>query len=282
MIIDTYCLKLLKKTDKDRYLSVLFAPKAKRNALAALYAFNAEIAHIRESIREPLVGEIKLRWWRDALMNNGIDGADGHPILFALLKTIDEYHLPLDAFLRYCDARIFDLYNDPMPSVNDLEGYCGETSSAIIQLACQILDPDAALISSDACGHAGVALAISVILRLLPIYQARHQLYIPTDIINAAGGRLENFINNKASDQEKQQVLLAFFALLQDHYSQFLENYAALPKTLRPAFTPLAIVPAILNKSQNMASDVFNQGILLSPLQRYWLITKAAMGRFSA
>ena len=33
-------------------------------------------------------------------------------------------------FVDLIDARIFDLYDDPMPSLNDLEGYCGETSSA--------------------------------------------------------------------------------------------------------------------------------------------------------
>ena len=34
-------------------------------------------------------------------------------------------------FVDLVDARVFDLYDDPMPSLNDLEGYCGETSSSL-------------------------------------------------------------------------------------------------------------------------------------------------------
>ena len=44
---------------------------------------------------------------------------------------------------NYLDARIFDLYDDPMPTRNDLEGYSGETASALIQLAAIVLDPRA-------------------------------------------------------------------------------------------------------------------------------------------
>lgn len=49
-----YSLDILRAADRDRYISVLFAPKKKRRALAALYAFNAEIARIRENVHNPL------------------------------------------------------------------------------------------------------------------------------------------------------------------------------------------------------------------------------------
>ena len=60
-------LETLKAADSDRYLSVLYAPEAKRRDLAALYAFNAEIAAVRDRIREALPGEIRLQWWRDVI-----------------------------------------------------------------------------------------------------------------------------------------------------------------------------------------------------------------------
>ena len=59
---------------------------------------------------------------------------------------------------------VFDLYDDTMPTLNDLEGYCGETSSSLIRLGAMILadgsDPGAA----DAAGHAGVAYALTGLL----------------------------------------------------------------------------------------------------------------------
>ncbi|WP_292456941.1 squalene/phytoene synthase family protein, partial [Mesorhizobium sp.] len=50
----------VRAADHDRYLSVLYAPADKRGALLALYAFNAEIAGVRDRIHEPLPGEVRL------------------------------------------------------------------------------------------------------------------------------------------------------------------------------------------------------------------------------
>ena len=134
----------LRRADPDRYLSALYAPEDKRGPLFALYAFNAEIASVRDRIHEPLPGEIRLQWWRDAIAAQSPAAAAGHPLATALLETIARYDLPHKAFEGYLEARIFDLYDDPMPSRTDLEGYCGETASALIQLAALVLDRQAA------------------------------------------------------------------------------------------------------------------------------------------
>jgi phytoene synthase len=60
-----HCEALLRAADKDRFLTTLFAPAEHRNALIALYAFNVEIARVREVVREALAGEIRLQWWSD-------------------------------------------------------------------------------------------------------------------------------------------------------------------------------------------------------------------------
>jgi phytoene synthase len=62
-----HCEVLVRDADKDRYLATLFAPQSRHAALYALYAFNNEIARVREHIREPMAGEIRLQWWRDVL-----------------------------------------------------------------------------------------------------------------------------------------------------------------------------------------------------------------------
>ena len=53
--------------DNDRFLTALFAAAAEREALFALYAFNIEIAKTRETVSEPLIGQMRLQWWRDAI-----------------------------------------------------------------------------------------------------------------------------------------------------------------------------------------------------------------------
>ncbi len=80
-----HCEELVRAQDKDRYLAALFAPADQRGALFALYAFNAEVAAVRDRVREPMAGEIRLQWWRDAL--NGERGGRGsaNPVAAALI-----------------------------------------------------------------------------------------------------------------------------------------------------------------------------------------------------
>src|SRR5713101_9720914 len=58
---------LVRRHDRDRFQTVLFAPAARREALFALYAFNYEIARVRESVSEPMLGQIRLQWWREVV-----------------------------------------------------------------------------------------------------------------------------------------------------------------------------------------------------------------------
>ena len=51
----------LRRHDPDRYVAALYAPADRRDDLIALHAFNAEIARIRDQVREPMLGEIRLQ-----------------------------------------------------------------------------------------------------------------------------------------------------------------------------------------------------------------------------
>jgi 15-cis-phytoene synthase len=239
-----HVMEAVRAADRDRYLATLYAPQAKRASLFAIYAFNAEIAAVRDRIREPLPGEVRLQWWRDVV--GGLGVAEGHPVAEALMAAIREHALPVATFQNALDARICDLYDDPMPSRNDLEGYCGETASALIQLACLILDPDAAPRFASLAGHAGCAQAITGLLRLLPIHRARGQCYVPKDILAAAGTLPAEFLAGDGGAGAARAVA-AMTALGREHLQAFERGARALPQTLRPAFLPLALTSAYLD-----------------------------------
>src|SRR5438105_5285090 len=67
MALPSSLVDLLRRHDRDRYLCTLFAPADRRAALIALYAFNYEIAKTRDVVSEPLLGQTRLQWWREAL-----------------------------------------------------------------------------------------------------------------------------------------------------------------------------------------------------------------------
>lgn len=259
----------VRAADHDRYLSVLYAPEEKRAALFALYAFNAEIAAVRDRIREPLPGEVRLQWWRDVI--DGRMAADGHPVAEALLAAIQRCGLPGETFRNYLDARIFDLYDDPMPSRNDLEGYCGETASALIQLASLILDGKAAPRFADLAGHAGCAQAIAGLLRLLPIHRARGQCYVPKDILASAGTSSEEFLAAEGGGAASRAVS-AMAALARQHLAAFESRAADVPENLRPAFLPMALTGAYLDRIEKNPAGALRQAVVLPSWRRHWLV----------
>src|SRR5262244_4056218 len=104
-----HCEGLVRAADKDRFLTTLFAPAARRDALFALYAFNLEIARVREVAREPLAGEIRLQWWSDVLGGAGRGEVAANPVAVALLATMERHRLPRSRFDALIEARRFDL-----------------------------------------------------------------------------------------------------------------------------------------------------------------------------
>src|SRR3954465_15939040 len=90
-----HCEAWVRAADKDRFLASLFAPADKRGPLFALYAFNHEIASIRERAREPIPGEIRLQWWGDVLNGERAGEAAANPVTAAWLDTRADYQLPV-------------------------------------------------------------------------------------------------------------------------------------------------------------------------------------------
>ncbi|MDX5592829.1 phytoene/squalene synthase family protein [Pseudovibrio sp. SPO723] len=270
----TYCAEVVRKFDYPRYLSVLYAPREARDALMALYAFSSEIARVRELVREALPGEMRLQWWRDTLAGQGHGSVGDNPVAAALLQAIDTHDLPVEALLRLIDARVFDLYNDPMPSQQDLEGYAGETSSVLLQLASLVLNRDlSGRAFADACGHGGVAYAMVGLVRALPWHAARQQCFLPKDLLEKHGvSSTEMFRGN--STPELTSAVEEFLGIAQIHYGKAQVALKETPSVASPAFLVLTGVPAQLNILTADDVDYLKPGKSESPLKLHWTYWK--------
>lgn len=267
---------MVRTHSRDRYIATLFAPAEKRDALLSLYAFDAEVSRISQLIRDPLPGEIRLQWWRDVANGTRDAEAQGHPVGAALLQTIKALNLPRSAFDAYCEARIFDYYHDVMPDRTTLEAYLGATQSAIVQLACLILDKEATRQAADASGHAGVALGIAAIIQQLPRIRSRNQCYLPADILSACGLDSVAFINgdNKPAIKNTTDALCE---LGLSHFVKWQVASKSLPASLKPAFLPVANARRILEKAMKAAQQPAFAVVELSQFRRLYGITRAAL-----
>lgn len=269
---DNSCLAQLRDLDRDRYIAALLSPADKREAIASIYCFNAEIARVRDVTREVLTGEIRLQWWRDAFEGKSIGDVNAHPIAGRLLKTIEDYALPIEPFLNLIEARVFDLYDDSFDTMNSFEGYAGETASALIQLASLILAPEKVQNHADMAGHAGVAQAIAGALMLLPVHRSRNQLYVPSEILNAVGISRDEFLAGDKKDQISSAIEI-FATKGLDHLK--LAQSGKIDPSLISAYLPVSVSETVLKRALKLKSLVSSEQIQPSELKRYWLMWKA-------
>ncbi len=236
-----HCQNLVSESDKDRYLATLFAPENKQPHLYALYAFDREIHRIRDVVSEAQMGEIRLQWWRDTIDGIFVGNPQEHPVAQALAATINTHHLPKEPFLNLIAAHQFDLYADKMPTLTDLEGYFGETSSVIMQMSCMILDPAAT--ASEASGLLGVAYGIARIIGNFP----RNSNILPDG--KTVGDLVE--LGSRRWNEGRQASV-------------------SLPASVWPALLPCASVGTLLRKAAS------GKRAAISPLLLQWNIWRAA------
>jgi phytoene synthase len=259
--------------DRDRWLASLFVPEAPRVDIHALLAFSAEVASVRDHVSAPLAGEIRLQWWRDALADPA--QGRGHPLAEALADVIARHRLPVAALASLIDARVFDLYDDAVPSLNDLEGYLGETASALFQLSALILADGADPGTAELSGHAGVAYGLTGLMRALPLTSGRGQCFLPADRLAAHGASRETVVARQATP-----AVLATLAELRAAARRHLEIARDLwrqaPAAVRPAFLPLALVGPNLAALERHAATPFADDLGMAALRRPLVLWWAA------
>ncbi|MBU6166280.1 MAG: squalene/phytoene synthase family protein [Alphaproteobacteria bacterium] len=74
----------MKARDRDRWLACLYAPAAARPGLIALMALDCELAQLVVTTTEPMLGEIRLAWWRERLEALDRGEVPAQPLLAAL------------------------------------------------------------------------------------------------------------------------------------------------------------------------------------------------------
>ena len=247
-----YVARQVRGHDYDRYFATLFCPAGCRPALLALYAFNLEIATIREMVSEPLIGHMRLQWWRDAIDAIYDGQPPGHPVATALADAAASCELAREPFDRMIDGRELDLSDIPRKNLAALESYTDATSSSLVRLALAVLgarDVDAEQLAH----HAGLAWGLSGILRAVPFNSAQRRLNPPTEM----------------TDDIVASALR--------HLEAARQIQTGLPRKSFGAILPVACVHPYLERLARAGGDPFHRGLELSRLTRQWRMTMSAL-----
>jgi phytoene synthase len=261
-----YLTALVRASDRPRYYATLFAPPGRRADLFALYGFAAEIGRVPEQVSEPALGEIRLRWWQEALAGAaGEDGGGSTPALRAVSDIIVRHSLPLAAFDALIEARSADLYSDSPATLADVEGRMGETESVLFQMAAIILGA-AGPETADAAGHAGIAYGLARRLASFASDRARGRTIVPGDFL-ARENLTPADLFAATSTHSLGKVAGALVDLARRHLDLARTHAAKLPKPLRSAFLPLAVVAPLLRRAEHHRYKITIRDALVSDLE---------------
>lgn len=270
-----HCETLVRTFDKDRYLAALFAPSEARPHLHALYAFAGEIERVRAMVREPLPGEIRLQWWRGLLNGEAWGEASANPVAAALIDIVMQYDLPKDRLIAFIDAHAFDLYEDAMASLADLDSYAVRTSGALFALSAQILGGKAGTEASmAAAASAGIAWGVTQRLRSFPHDLARRQMFVPLDVL-AQHGVTRGEVEARQNTTGLRGALAALRSHARAAFARFAVAAPAIPEACAPAFLAATLTPQLLSRLDAAANDPFTE-VEVPQWRRQWSLWCAA------
>lgn len=273
------CAALVREQDHDRWLTTLFARPDDRVHLQALYAFNYEIAKTRESVSEPMVGEIRLQWWRDALA----EMADGgpvrrHPVAEALAAAVTARRLPADALEAVIDARRAELYDESPKRFDDLLTYADDSGGRLTALAVRICGGEGEALPAGA--QIGRAWALTGLIRALGFQAAMNRTMLPDDALAEAGIARETIFRG-AFPEEAKVIVARMAAAARTALAAGRARRAAVPPRARAPLLLAVLAERYLKRLDQAGLDAFAADFSRGAAGRQVrLAIAAARGRF--
>jgi phytoene synthase len=207
----------------------------------ALYAFQAEVARVAETVREPMLGAIRLEWWRETAEGASRGAPRNHDVARALAGLFSQGRVGLSDFEAIVAARAFDSSADQFADFAALENYLDATSGAVMRAAAKILGGDPAVTR-----EAGLAYGLTGLLRALPFHSGRHKLYLPLDLLSALNLAQEDFFHLEKNDERLTAARRQVALRARDHF--LAARKGVKPGAALAAVLPAALVPVYLRK----------------------------------
>lgn len=171
---------LVRRHDPDRFLTALFAPPARREALFTLYAVNHELARAREVASEPTLALIRLHWWREVAQG----ARRRHEVAGPLGDALDAGLIDAADLLGMIDGREAEA-EPSIPTLADWRAYVLATAGGLAAAAGRILGADGP--ARDRLRALGAAYGAAGILRSVVPLAHQGVCRLPEDLLGAHG-----------------------------------------------------------------------------------------------
>ncbi len=267
----SYAAEQVRQQDHERFLTALFAPAERREALFALYAFNLEVAKTAEVVSEPMLGQIRLQWWRETLDGIYEKRPRRHEVVEPLADAVVRWDLSREHFERLLDARENDLDAEPPATMAELEAYADATAGGLGLLALEALGGEALAATGRLVG---TAWGLTGLVRAIPFHARQKRLYVPTELLKRHG-----VVRRDLFELRPSTALSAAAAEIAGRAGTLLAEARALrPRPPRPVLA--ALLPAVLARRHlgrlaRAGYDPFDAQVQAAAPDAAWRLTLA-------
>jgi phytoene/squalene synthetase len=147
-----YCAEQLRRNDYPHYVMTLLAPPSKRPALFALYAFRLELAKIRHLVTEPMMGLIRMEWWRETIAKLYRGEVLRHEVVAALNDVIKNTGWREQDFMELIDAYDTDLRSQEF---TDIWQHAETMGGPLLRMSCAVYGQGVAELLLEIIGSSG-------------------------------------------------------------------------------------------------------------------------------
>jgi phytoene synthase len=270
-------IELVRRHDHDRFLASLFLPPDRRAAVWALLAFNLEIARVREAVSQPIIGQIRLQWWRDAIEEIYTGKPPRrHEVVEPLAAAIESHRLTRMHFDTLIDGREFDLGDEPPANLAALERYLEKTSSRLIDLQLEILGVEAPA-AFEVARAVGIAWGLVGLARALPFHAAQGRLYLPADLMAEAGVDRDGLLTGKGT-AATAAVVKRLADRAAEHLAEARRLRRDVPRAAMPALLAGRTAALYLRRLAGAGFDPFDRRVNAPDP---WAVLRLAVAKYS-
>ena len=256
-----------REMDYERYLLMGFSPPKYRSKLLVALAFNTEISQISSKVSEPMLGNIRYQWWRDAINDSQKNKYSGHFILEPLIPLINEHSYIAEDLLKIINAYEIECIGQSPANIDELFSFALETGGLLNKLIAKML-VDCDQTAKIACSLGSIWTIINL-MRDLPKEKKQAGFWIPENLLKTTGIDVSSIL-----DIENRKVLCGIVEkILLQSEDCYLKPYSSrgLGKTEAKAallikglilyqlncFRKAGYDPYLLSRSRNSLTSLF-------------------------
>ncbi|XP_047109050.1 NADH dehydrogenase (ubiquinone) complex I, assembly factor 6 isoform X1 [Schistocerca piceifrons] len=267
-----YCVNMVKNFDYENFLCTLLLPNDIRTSAFAIRAFNIETARVQDSVSDPRIGQMRLKFWEETIDKIYNGHVPKQPVASELYRAIKRHTLSKRHLKRLILARS-NHFSTSFLSLDEMESYAEESTSPVYYMLLEALGIKN-IHADHAASHLGKAQGLTNMVRSVP-HCAERRLAppLPQDVMMEKGVSQEEIIRGSSSDNTRD-IIFTVAARASQHLEKARSIKTNLPEPAFRIFLPGVPVGQYLEKLRLLHFDVFDAKLQrrnsLLPLALYW------------